>query len=235
MFHNITQTMPKDNKPPAFQFYPDDFSSDGIVEAMTTKEVGAYILLLCKAWREEPPGSIPNDDRVLARWTRLLPAEWAECRTGVLAAFTLGTDSRLHQKRLRKEYQKLVEFQKDRSVNGKKGAEAKWLGHSSAIGSAINQPLANDGSSTSTSSSTSESHSLEAFDFDSEKEAMRSVELIVGVDAFREYGGQWTNRFRENPGKLKRVMLAVIEDMKRKKVKSPGGLANDLWTRFADN
>lgn len=143
--------MPKDSKPPAFQFYVDDFSSDGNVEAMTTKEVGAYILLMCKAWREEPPGSIPNDDRVLARWSRLAPDEWSECRTGVLAAFRLGTDSRWHQKRLRKEYDKLLAFQKDRSVNGKKGAETRWLGHSSAIA----KPMANDSSSPSSSSSPS--------------------------------------------------------------------------------
>ena len=99
--------MPKDNKPPGFLFYVDDFVSDGKVEAMTTEEVGAYILLLCKAWREEPPGSIPDDDRILARWARMDSERWSACRTGVLAAFTLGTDARWHQKRMRKEFQKL--------------------------------------------------------------------------------------------------------------------------------
>jgi uncharacterized protein YdaU (DUF1376 family) len=85
--------MSRHNDPPYFPFYPDDFACDGKVEAMTTEEIGAYTLLLCKAWCEDPPGSIPDDDRVLARWTRLAPDRWKECRTGVLAAFTLGTDS----------------------------------------------------------------------------------------------------------------------------------------------
>lgn len=226
--------MPKDNKPPAFQFYPDDFSSDGIVEAMTTKEVGAYILLLCKAWREEPPGSIPNNDLVLSRWTRLTPDEWAECRAGVLAAFTLGIDSRWHQKRLRKEYQKLLEHKKDRSVNGKKGAEVRWLGHSSAISSAINQPMANDGSSSSTSSS-KKFHSLEALEFGEEEKAIKSARLILGEKSMKEFGGVWRKRYRENAGKFERVMVAMVEEQKQQAIDNPGGYANDLWTRFADN
>ena len=49
--------MSRHNDPPYFPFYPDDFASDGKVEAMTTEEVGAYTLLLCKAWREDPPGA----------------------------------------------------------------------------------------------------------------------------------------------------------------------------------
>lgn len=118
--------MPKDSGPPAFLFYPDDFSSDGKVEAMTTEEVGAYILLLCKAWRETPAGSIPNNDLVLARWARLTPSRWAECRTAVLAAFSLGSDSRLHQKRLRSEYYKLKAQRAARSEAAKTAADARW-------------------------------------------------------------------------------------------------------------
>ena len=71
--------MSRYDDPPYFPFYPDDFACDGKVEAMTTEEVGAYTLLLCKAWREDPPGSIPDDDRVRARWTRLTPDRWTEC------------------------------------------------------------------------------------------------------------------------------------------------------------
>lgn len=118
--------MPRDNRPPAFLFYVDDFVSDGVVEAMTTKEIGAYILLLCKAWREDPPGSIPADDRVLARWSRLTPDEWSECRTGVLAAFSLGTDDRWHQKRMRSEFSKLMTSMRNRSEAGRIGAESRW-------------------------------------------------------------------------------------------------------------
>lgn len=118
--------MPKDKDVPYFQFYPDDFSSDGIVEAMTTEEVGAYILLLCKAWREKPVGSIPNDDRVLARWARLDSDRWTACRSAVLQAFTLRKDGRLYQKRLESEHQKLRSYQAQKSSRAAEAAKARW-------------------------------------------------------------------------------------------------------------
>lgn len=84
------------------------------------------MLLLCKAWRESPPGSIPNDDAVLARWARVTPDCWAGCRTHVLAAFTLGTDSRWHQKRMRAEYQKFAARHRAISQAGQSAARQKW-------------------------------------------------------------------------------------------------------------
>jgi uncharacterized protein YdaU (DUF1376 family) len=87
-------------KPPYFSFYPADFAGDGVVEAMTTEQVGAYILLLCKAWAESPPGTIPDDDAVLARWTRLPVKRWRALKAGILAAFVAGDDGRYYQKPL---------------------------------------------------------------------------------------------------------------------------------------
>lgn len=118
--------MPKDDQSPAFLFYPRDFASNGEVEAMTTEEVGAYILLLCKAWFQNPPASIPNNDAVLARWARLTPEAWEKCKAGVLAAFTLGTDDRWHQTRLRKEFEKLQSSKKRRVAAAKIAAKQRW-------------------------------------------------------------------------------------------------------------
>jgi uncharacterized protein YdaU (DUF1376 family) len=116
----------REERPPYFPFYPNDFACDGVVEAMTTEEVGAYILLLCKAWREEPVGSIPSTDGVLARWARLTPDRWEACKPAVLRAFTLRADSRLYQKRLEQEWQKLRGFARKKSQAGKAGANARW-------------------------------------------------------------------------------------------------------------
>jgi uncharacterized protein YdaU (DUF1376 family) len=118
--------MPKDSAYPAFLFYPDDFASDGKVEMMNTEEVGAYILLICKAWREEPTGTLPNNDTILSRWARLTPPRWMKCKTNVLAAFYLGDDSRWHQKRLEVEFQKL-QGRKEKRTNGARiAAQARW-------------------------------------------------------------------------------------------------------------
>lgn len=125
--------MPRDGRPPYFPFYPDDFVSDGDVEAMRTEEVGAYILLLCKAWREDPPCSIPNDDRLLAKWSRLTDQAWLEARPAVLACWDLRRDGRLYQKRLRLEYEKLRTRHRLLSQQGRIGAAKKWLGQGGAI------------------------------------------------------------------------------------------------------
>ena len=118
--------MPKDERPPYFNFYVDDFSSDGNVEAMTTEEVGAYILLLCKAWREEPTASLPNDDRTLARWARLTGAQWEANKAAVLRPFSLRADGRLYQKRLRKEYEKLQDSRRRKSEAASSAAKERW-------------------------------------------------------------------------------------------------------------
>ncbi|HEY0169425.1 MAG TPA: DUF1376 domain-containing protein [Pyrinomonadaceae bacterium] len=118
--------MPKDNGRPAFLLYPDDFTSDGKVEAMSTEEVGAYFLLLCKSWREKPVASIPDDDATLARWARLSVERWMEAKPRVLAAFKFGTDGRWHQKRLKREYDALRAKQRARHEAAQKAAQKRW-------------------------------------------------------------------------------------------------------------
>lgn len=106
---------------PYFPFYPKDFAADGKVEAMTTLEVGAYMLLLCKAWHETPPCSVPDDDFVLARWARLTEAEWSQARTRVRACWQL-RDGRLYQPRLEAEYRNIA----GRANKNGKAAKTRW-------------------------------------------------------------------------------------------------------------
>lgn len=87
-----------------FAFWPGDFSSDVHVEAMTTEQVGAYILLLCKAWQGDPPGSLPSDAETLARYARVSFERWLEIKDRVLAPFAVGIDGRLYSERLQEEY-----------------------------------------------------------------------------------------------------------------------------------
>jgi uncharacterized protein YdaU (DUF1376 family) len=119
--------MPKDIDAPAFQFYPDDFVSDGKVEAMTTEEVGAYMLLLCKAWREKPAATVPNDDRVLARWARLTPDRWTECKVAVMAPWKLlKGDLRYQQPRMKREYDKMLDRRRQAHDSATAAANARW-------------------------------------------------------------------------------------------------------------
>ena len=149
--------MPSPNHPPAFQFYVDDFIADSAVDAMSNEEVGIYVRFLCKAWKEEPVGTIPADEKILANWSKSTPSAWKKCRTGVLRAFIL-EDGRYHQKRMKTEWQKLVDYRKKKEDAGSKGAEKRWHNHDSANGKPIAQPIANDSSSFSLSLSSSSSN-----------------------------------------------------------------------------
>ena len=97
---------------------------------MTTKEVGAYFLLLCMAWNETPPATIPADDRTLAAWAKMTDEEWRESRLVVLAPFDATTDNRLVQKRLRAEYDRAVVKLRAQREAGKRGAASRWQPHS---------------------------------------------------------------------------------------------------------
>lgn len=136
--------MPRDGHPPYFPFYPDDFASDGDVEAMSIAQVGAYMLLLCKAWREDPVGSVPDDDRRLARWARMTPEEWSEAKPAVMVPFTLRTDGRWHQPRMQREFMKLRESSRRRAEAGTEGAKKRW-GNRIRDGNAMAMPSESHG------------------------------------------------------------------------------------------
>ena len=97
-----------------FKFFPQDFESDGKVSGMSLAACGAYIRLLCKAWRETPPATIPQDDATLARWVGATADEWERIKGEVLAAFR-PANGRLIQKRLARSY-KEMESLRDRRV-----------------------------------------------------------------------------------------------------------------------
>lgn len=114
------------DRPPYFAFYPADFANDIKVESMSTLQVGAYILLLCKAWQSDPPATLPSDDAVLARLARVELAVWTEIKPVVLDAFRIGADGRLMNKRLRAEFDKASRLIRDRRKASQLGNGARW-------------------------------------------------------------------------------------------------------------
>lgn len=132
-------------KPPAFQFYADDFLA-GTTD-MTNDEVGAYIRLLCHQWSK---GGLPNDPERLSRMAGAMPVPSLGY---VLAKFRLCDDGQLRNNRLESERQKQDAYRAEQSQKGKKGAEQRWKngsGHACAIAPAMPVPSPgqwqNDGS-----------------------------------------------------------------------------------------
>jgi uncharacterized protein YdaU (DUF1376 family) len=167
--------MPKHDHPPYFPFYVDDFISDSAVDAMTNEELGIYVRLLCKAWKESPVGTIPNDDELLAKWCRIKQSGWRRVKTAVLRAFVLD-GGRYHQKRMEHEWAKALMRISVRTEAGKRGAEGRWQTHSNRNGKRTILPMANDGYSESESESCSESESLDV-DVDGARDVISKREL----------------------------------------------------------
>lgn len=125
-------------KPPAFQFYADDFLA-GVAD-MTQAEVGAYILLLCHQWNG---GAIPTDP------ARAELIAKGEVSPHVLSKFPNGKNPRLE--RVRKDQK---EHRKAKASAGKAGADKRWHTHASAIVLPLANGMAKDSSPSPTPSPT---------------------------------------------------------------------------------
>lgn len=111
----MEQPIPSFVKPPAFQFYADDFVA-GTAD-MTAEEVGVYMRLLCYQWSK---GGLPADDARLAIIA-------GQCQTDAVATakakFTLGEDGLLRNARLEVERTKQNAYRLKQAQNATK----RWL------------------------------------------------------------------------------------------------------------
>lgn len=105
-----------------FALYPEAFYSDPAVVAMSLEEVGAYALLWCQAWRQFPPGTLPDDDDLLARICKISTRKWKTMKNRTMAGFDLRSDARWHQPHLEREYAKSLQ----KSEKARNSADVGW-------------------------------------------------------------------------------------------------------------
>lgn len=105
---------------PALPLWTDAYIADTV--HLDATESGAYLHLLMSAWRL-PDCSLPDDDRLLARWAKCTPGQWKRIRPVVMAFWTLGENQEWTQKRLMKERN----WVKEKSNKAAQAANAKWL------------------------------------------------------------------------------------------------------------
>jgi uncharacterized protein YdaU (DUF1376 family) len=108
------------NKPPAFQFYADDFIAGTIT--LTHAERGLYILALCLQWNQ---GGVSTDD--LSHLAGSTPT------ARVLQKFEQGEDGLFRNKRLEAERKKQSDYRQAQSNNGKASAKARFNGGSTVV------------------------------------------------------------------------------------------------------
>jgi uncharacterized protein YdaU (DUF1376 family) len=64
------------NKPVGFQFDVKQWLGDHLVMAMSLAEQGMHMRLMCIAWQETPPCTLPDNDAQLAQWLNLPVQAW---------------------------------------------------------------------------------------------------------------------------------------------------------------
>jgi uncharacterized protein YdaU (DUF1376 family) len=86
----------------------------------------AAFALWCKAWHQVPSGSVPDDDRILARFAGLSLAEWQGARGRILESWTLCDDGRFyHPVVAEKALAALIE-RLDAALKGGAGNQRRW-------------------------------------------------------------------------------------------------------------
>lgn len=108
---------------PALPLWTDAYLGD--TTHLSTFEHGAYLLLLIVSWRT-PGGCVPDDDALLARYTRTTRDKWRKVRP-ILEPFFQVRDGFWHQARLQDELQHLQSRRQQQSEAGQASAVAKSL------------------------------------------------------------------------------------------------------------
>ena len=107
---------------PAMLLWTDAYIGDTM--HLTTLEHGAYLLILMSMWRAG--GSLPNDEKMLARTAKLSLDKWRKIAPTILAFMTVD-GAAISQKRLKLEFK--IEFSRSqkRVSAGRAGGRAKAL------------------------------------------------------------------------------------------------------------
>ena len=90
----------------------------------TGDEFKAAIGLWCRAWKQVPAGSLPNDEKVLAAFSGAGKA-WPKVRDMALRGFVLCSDGRLYHKTLCDDVKRAAEAKAKRRERTKKATEAR--------------------------------------------------------------------------------------------------------------
>jgi len=85
-----------------FMLDVDRLLASELVALGTPEECWAAMMLWCRAWKQSPPGSLPNNDRVLAAFS-CSGARWPKVREMAMRGFVLCSDGRFYHRVLADE------------------------------------------------------------------------------------------------------------------------------------
>lgn len=109
-------------KHPSFPFFTDAYLAD--TQHLTTIEHGAYLLLLISMWRNQPDISLPDNETLLARYTKLTRGQWRRIEPTIRPLFHV-ENGVWRQRRLTDEYEAVRQLSKRQSNKAKR----RWLNY----------------------------------------------------------------------------------------------------------
>jgi uncharacterized protein YdaU (DUF1376 family) len=164
---------------PALPLWTDAYLGD--TTHLTTFEHGAYLLLIMISWRS-PGCCVPDNDALLARYSRMTIDKWRKTRP-VLEPFFHIQEGHWHQRRLQDEFRLLQSRKSQQSEAGKASAKAKALKRQSRGSTTVGKPLqrtANEKSTSTPSNTSPNGEGAEAAPADVQKEAYdRGKALLI--------------------------------------------------------
>lgn len=106
----------------AYQWYPGDWASDGLVRTLSFEERGLYREMLDVQWTD---GDLPADDARCARAFGLPVDEFTRIFAAFAEKFEADGDRRW-DRRMRREQDSYSEYRERRTAAGKRGAASRW-------------------------------------------------------------------------------------------------------------
>jgi hypothetical protein len=105
----------------AFMLNAERLMSSELLALHGNEIVGAALLLWCRAWKQQPAASLPDDDRVNAAFARLSLPKFRRVKEAVMRGFVKCSDGRLYHRFLANvavnAYQKKLAFRKRRDID----------------------------------------------------------------------------------------------------------------------
>ncbi len=175
------------NKPPAFQFYANDWLSSPAIMLMTPAQEGAYIRLLALSWQM---GGLPDDDEQLASLSRLGKG-WLGGASTIIRQQFVERGGKLVNKRLeseRKKQRNWREKSRQGGVASGKSRRDKGLGRENAS-RVVEPPLQPNGNSSTPTTNATPSPSLIEIEKESLDQEGLGLEKKLKVGALRFIDG----------------------------------------------
>jgi len=125
---------------PWYQFWAKEYLTNETLAMWPVERKGALLELRAHAWLAEPPCTLPDDDRVLAKLSGL-NRKWHRHSTELRKCFDSIDGDRLRDPYLTMLYEEMVSQAERRSNAGRKAAAARWTSRFDPEMAASDKPL----------------------------------------------------------------------------------------------